>query len=128
MDSEIYAQTISDIGRAIDAVGVAAITISAIVQLTRDLRAFARHDGDAAYRGIRVGVGRGVLLGLEILFAGDIIRTVAASPTLASVAILASIVGIRSFLSFTIGVEAEGRWPWSRRGPAAIPDIASGRS
>jgi uncharacterized membrane protein len=51
-----------------------------------------------------------VLLGLEILVAGDIIRTVPASPTLASVAILANIVGIRSLLSFTIEVEAQGRW------------------
>jgi uncharacterized membrane protein len=47
--------------------------------------------------------------------AGDIVRTVAASPSLAAVAILASIVVIRTFLSFSLEVEISGRWPWQKR-------------
>jgi uncharacterized membrane protein len=119
MDAETFAQSVSDVGRVLDALGVAVIAVCAVVQLTRYVLALARHRGEAIYRSIRAGVGRGVLLGLEVLVAGDIVRTVGANPTLESLAILASIVGIRSFLSFTIGVETEGHWPWNP-GPAAI--------
>ena len=58
---------------------------------------------------------RPFLLGLELLVAGDIVRTVAASPSLTSVAILAAIVLIRTFLSFSLEVEITGRWPWQKR-------------
>jgi len=54
-------------------------------------------------------------LGLELLVAGDIVRTVATSPSLKSVAILAGIVLIRTFLSFSLEVEITGRWPWQER-------------
>ena len=53
-------------------------------------------------------------MGLELLVAGDIVRTVAASPNLTSVAILAGIVLIRTFLSFSLEVEVTGRWPWQK--------------
>jgi uncharacterized membrane protein len=56
-------------------------------------------------------LGRAILLGLEFLVAADIIRTVAEVPTLRSVTALAVIVLIRTFLSFTLEVELEGRWP-----------------
>ncbi len=59
-------------------------------------------------------LGRGILLGLEFLVAGDIIRTVAVEPTFASVAVLGSIVLIRTFLSFTLQMEMSGRWPWQK--------------
>lgn len=63
----------------------------------------------------RRGLGRAILLGLEFLVAADIIRTVAEIPTLRSVAILAAIVLIRTFLSFTLEVELTGKWPWQKR-------------
>jgi uncharacterized membrane protein len=119
LDAETFAQSVADVGRVLDALGVAVIAVCAVAQLTRYVRALARHRGETVYRSVRAGVGRGVLLGLEVLVAGDIVRTVGANPTLESWTILASIVGIRSFLSFTIGVETEGHWPWSP-GPAAI--------
>jgi uncharacterized membrane protein len=56
------------------------------------------------------------LLGLELLVAGDIIRTVASSPTFASVGVLAVIVAIRSFLSWSLELEITGRWPWQHAG------------
>lgn len=62
-----------------------------------------------------IGLGRAILLGLEFLVAGDIIRTVAISPTISSVGVLAVIVLIRTVLSATLTVEIEGRWPWQRR-------------
>ena len=63
------------------------------------------------YRRFRQQPGQTILLGLELLVAGDIIRTVASQPTLTSVAILASIVAIRTLLSFSLEVELTGRWP-----------------
>ena len=63
----------------------------------------------------RSSLGRAILLGLEFLVAADIINTVAVTPTLLSVAVLAGIVIIRTFLSFSLEVEIEGRWPWQRR-------------
>lgn len=57
-------------------------------------------------------MGRAILLGLELLVAADIINTVAIDPTLESLAVLAGIVLIRTFLSLSLEVEIEGRWPW----------------
>jgi hypothetical protein len=74
---------------------------------------------DAAYVRYRRALGRAILLGLEFLVAGDIIRTVAISPTFTSLGILAIIVAIRTFLSTELELEIEGRWPWQRRGATA---------
>ncbi|WP_338863483.1 DUF1622 domain-containing protein [Myxococcus stipitatus] len=65
-----------------------------------------------AYRRFRLNMGRAILLGLEFLVAADIIRTVSDEPTLSGVIVLGGIVLIRTFLSFTLTVELEGRWPW----------------
>jgi hypothetical protein len=74
------------------------------------------------YRRFRQEVGRAILLGLELLIAADIIRTVVISPTLKSVAVLSGIVLVRTFLSFTLEVELTGMWPWQRGpGTANIP-------
>jgi uncharacterized membrane protein len=62
----------------------------------------------------RQDLGRAILLGLEFLIAGDIIRTVVVAPTLENVMILALIVVIRTFLSMALQLEVEGRWPWQR--------------
>jgi uncharacterized membrane protein len=68
----------------------------------------------------RQWLGRSILLGLELLVAADIVRTVAASPTLETVAVLAAIVATRTLLSFSLELETNGRWPWQqvrRSGP-----------
>jgi uncharacterized membrane protein len=70
-----------------------------------------KEDRVAAFR---TDLGRSILLGLEFLVAADIIATVALKPTLESLAVLAGIVLIRTFLSFSLEVEIEGRWPWQR--------------
>ncbi|WP_212742887.1 DUF1622 domain-containing protein [Sphingomonas sp. 2SG] len=62
----------------------------------------------------RSGLGRSILLGLEFLVAADIINTVAVEPTIESLLVLASIVLIRTFLSFSLKVEIDGRWPWQK--------------
>ena len=64
---------------------------------------------------LRSNFGRSILLGLEFLIAADIINTVAVRPTLQSVIVLGAIVLIRTFLSFSLELEIDGRWPWQRR-------------
>ncbi len=69
------------------------------------------------YQSFRARLGSGLLLGLEILVAADVIRTVAFEPTLESVAVLGLLVVIRTFLSWALVVEIEERWPWQARKP-----------
>jgi uncharacterized membrane protein len=81
--------------------------------LLRDLRS---GDSVKAYERYRANLGRGILLGLEILVGADIVATVTAPLTFRSVGLLGLIVLIRTFLSFSLETEIEGRWPWRRRG------------
>ena len=68
----------------------------------------------SAYPRYRSDIGRGILLGLELLVGADIISTITAPLTFESVGLLAAIVGIRTFLSFSLETEIEGCWPWQR--------------
>ena len=68
-----------------------------------------------AYKRFKDKIGQSLLLGLEFLVAADIIRTVALSPTLYNIAVLGVLVLIRTFLSWSLVVEIEGRWPWQKR-------------
>src|SRR5262245_37702290 len=76
--------------------------------------ALARGDAHLRYQRYRQHLGRAILLGLEVLVAADIVRTVAFTPTMATVSVLALIVAIRTFLSWSLTLELEGRWPWQR--------------
>lgn len=98
-------------GRIVDAAGVASIVIGALVATGIAVIRLARRR-DAVYRPYRQQLGRSILLGLEFLVAADIIRTVAIAPTFTSVGVLALIVVIRTFLSFSLELEITGRWPW----------------
>lgn len=114
------------VGLAVDAVGVVVIVVA--IGIAGAAFARTRNRGvpfEASYRGLRQSIGRGILLGLELLVAGDIIRTVAIAPTFASVGVLAGIVLIRTFLSFSLEVELTGRWPW--QAPAVPPAAAWAR-
>jgi uncharacterized membrane protein len=66
------------------------------------------------YERYRHDLGRAILLGLELLVAADIVRTVAFTPTMDSVVVLGLIVLIRTFLSWSLALELDGRWPWQR--------------
>ncbi|GAA1972445.1 DUF1622 domain-containing protein [Terrabacter lapilli] len=100
-------------GKAIDFAGVAVLVIGAIVAAVRAIQNARAHQPDT-YRRFRQQLGRTILLGLELLVAADIIRTVAVTPTLSSVLVLAIIVLIRTFLSFSLELEITGRWPWQK--------------
>ena len=80
---------------------------------------FYRRAAAAAYRDYRVTLGKALLVGLEILVAADVIRTVALEPNFENVAILGLLVLIRTFLGWSLVVEIEGRWPWQPARPGA---------
>ncbi|SFP27371.1 Uncharacterized membrane protein [Amycolatopsis arida] len=121
---------IQAVGTAVEVAGVVVIVVGALVatavfgyRVTRGERS------GGLYRGYRQSLGRAILLGLEFLVAGDIIGTVAVDPSLQSVGVLAAIVLVRTFLSFSLEVELEGRWPWQKprgarhnAGGAAVTD------
>jgi uncharacterized membrane protein len=116
-----YNHVIEQIGEVIDAAGVAAMVIGAVMAASAAAVRLG-HRETGTYRRFRQQLGQAILLGLELLVAGDIVRTVAAQPTLTSVAILAIIVLIRTFLSFSLDVELTGRWPWQNRSAPPPPD------
>ena len=69
---------------------------------------------EANYRQYKHSLGSGLLLGIEILVAADVIRTVALEPTFENIAALGLLVVVRTFLSWSLVVETEGRWPWQK--------------
>ena len=95
--------------------GVACIVGGFIFALVRALPLALSSRGSAAYDAMRSIFGRSVLLGLEILVAADLIRTVAVDPTLDNLYVLGLLVLIRTFLSWSLDVELEGVWPWRKR-------------
>jgi uncharacterized membrane protein len=95
-----------------EAAGTVVMTIGVLVAIAmtwRDRRA------GAVFKMFRYRLGRAIILGLELLVAADILRTISTEPTITGVATLGCIVLIRTFLSFSLEVELEGRWPWQAR-------------
>jgi len=118
-----FYEVIETVGKVIDATGVVVIVGGAL--LAAALTVTRRGVAGTRYDSFRRQLGRSILLGLEFLVAADIIRTVAITPTAQSVAVLAGIVVIRTFLSFSLQVEMTGAWPWQRKPStdgAASPD------
>ncbi len=109
-----FGSAIEDVGKSIDLVGTAAIVVGALAAFVNAILRLRRAEADT-YRFFRRQLGRSILLGLELLVAADIIRTVAVTPTLQSVAVLGGIVLIRTFLSFSLELEITGSWPWQSR-------------
>lgn len=105
---------IQTIASSIEAAGIFAIVVGALAATFFYFKALSKKD-PKAYEGYRSSLGRAILLGLEILVAGDIIGTIAAEPTFRSVGVLSIIVIIRTFLSFSLEVEIKGRWPWEQQ-------------
>ena len=110
-----FLELMESIGKAVDAAGVVIIVAGIALASVSALQRLSRRDSDT-YETYRRRLGRSILLGLEFLVAADIIRTVAVTPTFASVGVLGLIVLIRTFLSFSLELEITGRWPW-QKGP-----------
>ena len=79
------------------------------------IRYLLQLDKVGAYESYKHQLGKTLLLGLEFLVAGDVVRTVALEPTMNNVGVLGLLVVIRTFLSWSLVVEIEGRWPWQAR-------------
>jgi uncharacterized membrane protein len=102
-------------GKLLDTVGVVAILLGAVLATVAVIISLSkRQDVHVLYKSYRQNLGRSILIGLEFLVAGDIIRSVAGALDLDSVVILAIIVVIRSLLGVEFEMEIEGRWPWQR--------------
>jgi uncharacterized membrane protein len=115
-----FNQTMDDIAKGFEAVGVAVLVIGFTLGFVHAGLAMLRREAQAGvYRALRSFVGRTILLSLEILVAADLIRTVAVDPSIENVGSLALIVLIRTVLSFSIDVEIEGRLPWRSPPPAS---------
>jgi uncharacterized membrane protein len=113
---EYFRHIMEVVGTSVDGVGVFIVAggmVVATVRLVPRLRDRA-HDTGNYYSLYRQDVGRAILLGLEFLIAGDIIRTVVVAPTLQNVVVLGLIVLIRTFLSLSLQLEIEGKLPWQR--------------
>lgn len=107
---------IEQLAKLLEIAGVA-IILGGVIFATGWFMAQGRRTRDwrLAYETYRANLGRGILLGLELLVGADIIGTITAPLTFSSVGLLAVIVLIRTFLSFSLETEIEGCWPWQRR-------------
>ena len=106
---------VDQLAKALELVGVAIILGGIILATVAFLRDGSRtSDWRSAYPRYRSDIGRGILLGLELLVGADIISTITAPLTFESVGLLAAIVAIRTFLSFSLETEIDGCWPWQR--------------
>jgi len=110
---EAFRHYMDVVGSAVDALGVLVIVGGIVLATVRVAASWLRHR-EAPFATYRQDIGRSILLGLEFLVAGDIIRTVVVAPTLENLIALGVIVLIRTFLSMSLQVELEGRWPWQQ--------------
>ena len=118
-----YEQTIAVVSKAVEVVGIGVLIVGGCYALAAFALKVARGGSTDAYEDLRRSLGRSILLGLEILVAADIIRTIAITPSFTSVGVLGLIVVVRTFLSFSLEAELDGQWPWRRAGdrPLAKP-------
>ena len=115
MSEETYTQVMLVVAQTFEVIAAAVLFAGLLWSLWISLRDYLRRkDGGLAYRVMRQSFGGAILLGLEILVAGDLIRTVAVAPTLDNVLVLGIIVLIRTFLSFSLEIEMDGVPPWRK--------------
>lgn len=108
-------QTIQTAGEVLDLLGVLLVIGGITIATIRAVRHIRKQPGiHNVYRTYRQDLARSVLIGLEFLVAGDIIRSVAGDLTLEGVTVLAVIVAIRLVLGMSLEMEIEGHWPWQR--------------
>lgn len=110
---QTFFMVVETIAFAIEALGVAVMLLGFLVAGGHYFATPNRFSDHKAYVRLRHSIGRSILLGLDLLIAGDIIKTVVISGSeLSDIMVLAAIVLIRTFLSLTLHLELEGRWPW----------------
>lgn len=117
--SVTFEEAMRDVVRGFEIAGVTVLAMGSILAFARFVLALVRGPFDRAYEGVRQGVGRAILLGLEILIIADIVQTITIDPTVESAITLGVLVLVRTFLSFSLEIELEGVVPWRRRAATA---------
>jgi uncharacterized membrane protein len=113
-----FKQAANVVSTGFHVVGVAVLVIGALFAFVTYLKVLPRRrETPTAYSDLRRDLGKAILVGLELLVAADIIRSVAIDPTFATIGVLGLIVLIRTFLSWSLEVEVNGRWPWQSSRP-----------
>jgi uncharacterized membrane protein len=97
---------------ALETASFAVILVAVAISTAVFLLYVGRDGFETSYRAYRANLGRGILIGLELLIAADILKSVVVDPTLQSMLVLGGIVIIRTFLSISLDVEINGHWPW----------------
>jgi len=111
VDAEIF----DTVARIFEFIGVGAMAVGILVSVFLAIRSWVRsRDGKVAFTTLRDSIGLVILLGLEILVAADLVRTVTSTPSLTDAIVLAIVVLIRTVLSFSLQIEIEGVAPWKR--------------
>jgi uncharacterized membrane protein len=112
---EGFDQSIKWVAVGIESIAISIIVLGAIITtITFIWQVIQEGTLEDCYRRFRSDFGKAVLLGLEFLIASDIVGTVAIGPTFQDLGILALLVVIRTFLSFSLELEITGRWPWQK--------------
>lgn len=107
-------QTLAGLTKVLESAGALVLLIGFIIGTVLFARACSREGRRAAAEGYRKSIGRVTLIGLEILIAATIIKTIIIDPTLEGLSYLATMVAIRTLLGWTTVLEISGRWPWKR--------------
>lgn len=96
----------------IEVIAIFAISLSVVMAIVAALATRRGSDWDASFDQFKRHMARGLLIGLDLLIAADIIKTVTLEPNVENAVVLALLVLIRTFLSWTLILEVRGRWPW----------------
>jgi uncharacterized membrane protein len=125
-----FHETMERVVQGFEVVGVAILVVGSLLAFVSAALGLRRGDGQAAYQDARQGVGRAILLGLQVLIIADIVLTITVDRTFDSAITLGLIVLVRTFLSFSLEIELEGTLPWRRgsteKRPAAAVSVGDG--
>ncbi|HVK35494.1 MAG TPA: DUF1622 domain-containing protein [Microlunatus sp.] len=125
MTGSTLAEAMEHVAELFEIIGALILLAGLVVATVLALRSLIRsRDAANAYRVLRQAFGGAILLGLEVLVAADLVRTVAVAPTLENVVTLGVIVLIRTVLSFSLEIEIEGVAPWRRAATSGAVHVA----
>jgi uncharacterized membrane protein len=127
--SNLIAPVLKPLAIGLEFFGVGVILLGVLIATVAYARDIFAVNHREAYERYRANLGRGILLGLEILIGADIIATIISPLTWESVGLLGMIVLIRTFLSFSLEAEIDGQWPWTKNShpPAPVRSLSSSR-
>ena len=125
MDHVTFAESMELVAQFFEAIGAVVLVAGLVLSAGLAIRSLSRtRSPQAAYRVLRRSFGGAIILGVEVLVAADLVRTVAIAPTIENAVSLGIIVLIRTVLSFSLETEIEGVVPWRRAATSGASHIA----